>query len=439
MSNSVESVVVRGSHVTAAKVRETVALADAMGLDAFTNSFGYGAMSRCRWHLRVDGKSYPAKAVLGVSADLKHTEHFGGAAHAVNALARLGFHVRNSKTGAFVEPKGLEPHRAATEAHYLGLCEAAGTNVPFPVWPQLPVLPTHYFASGTNEAPQIEGMADSGWDIGVAAQHVRDRAEAALAALAGSDVDVFVDSGAFSEVEFPGGVPTVVKPISSAEWLGRLGLYLRLAKALGSQLYCVAPDLVAHQAETLERLGTYLPQLLQLKALGANVLVPMQKGAMSQVEFAGQVDALLGAGWWLPALPCAKAATSAAEVAEFVAARKPKHVHLLGIGPWSRKAGGARAYLAPFAGTTTTVSMDSAWIPAKVGKAKSRIYTKAQAAAKAVLSAAGWVGTALKRGYSALGLMVCCGHPMPTTTLALACATQPQLPWRSGATAGAVA
>lgn len=433
MSSLIESVSVRGSQVTVAKVRETVALADAMGLDAFTSSFGYGAMSRCRWHLRVNGKSYPAKAVLGVAAGLTYDQHFGGAAHAVNALARLGFHVRNSKTGVFVEPNGLGAHRAAAEAHYLELCEAAGTNHPFPVWPELPVLPTHYFASGTNEAPQIEGMADSGWDVGVAAPNVRERAEAALVALAGSDVDVFVDSGAFSEVEFPGGVPTVVKPISPSEWEARLGLYLRLAKALGSQLYCVAPDLVAHQAETLERLGTYLPQLLELKALGARVLVPMQKGALTQAQFAGEVDALLGAGWWIPALPCAKAATTAGEVAAFVAARRPHHVHLLGIGPWSNKNGGARAYLAPFAGAATTVSMDSAWIPAKVGKAKSRIYTKAQRAAKAALSAAGWVGTQLKRGYSALGIMVCCGHTTPTTTTALLETAQPSLPWPAGA------
>jgi hypothetical protein len=50
----------------------------------------------------------------------------------------------------------------------------------------------------------------------------------------GADVEwpvpVFVDSGAFSEVDFPQGVPTVVKPITAAEWAGRLATMLDLAQ-----------------------------------------------------------------------------------------------------------------------------------------------------------------------------------------------------------------
>lgn len=406
-----ESVVVRGRAVTSDMIRETCALADSVGLDAFCREFGYGLLTRCRFHLRLNGRSYPAKAVLGVAAGLRAGEHFGGAAHAVNALVRLGFSVRNSRLGTWVEPSGLEAHRAAAEQNYRALCSAAGTAQPFPVWPELPALPSHYYASGTNTPNTIRGMADSGWDVGVAAPRVSAEGEAALVALAGSDVDVFCDSGAFSEVKFGPEGPKVVAPITHADWERIFGLYGRLAAALGPQLSVVAPDMVGNQVVTLERLERYRDRLFELRELGCRVLVPMQKGELTQAEFAGWVDELLGEGWWVPALPCAKAATTAAEVAAFVAARKPHHVHLLGIGVWSP---GADSYLAPWAAHDGTVSMDSAWIPAKVGKGPSRIYTKAQAAARVVLSAAGWAKKAVTAGAITLGLMLCCGHPTPT-------------------------
>ncbi len=126
----------------------------------------------------------------------------------------------------------------------------------------------------------------------------------------------------------------------------------------------------------------------------------MQKGELSHAEFAAKVDQVLGFDSWVPAMPCKKAATTAEEVAAFVEARRPAHVHLLGLGLRNRDAAD---YVAPFAGTSTSVSLDSCWITANVGRnkrkdgtVKTRRYTLARDIAHQVLTQAGTLTNRLK-------------------------------------------
>ena len=101
-------------------------------------------------------------------------------------------------------------------------------------------------------------------------------------------------------------------------WSKVLGLYKRLASALGNQVWVVAPDCVGDQVETLRRLVDYRHEIAELILMGARVMVPMQRSDYrSQVEFAALVDEIIGKKW-VPAMPCKKAATSADEVREFV-------------------------------------------------------------------------------------------------------------------------
>jgi hypothetical protein len=272
-------------------------------------------------------------------------------------------------------------------------------------------------------------MALVGMDVGVAAPHVTATSEAELVKLAGTDVQVFVDSGAFSEVEFSpevGGF-VVADEITDAEWLERLALYQRLGAALGSQAWLVAPDQVGSQEITLARLTRYAPQLAQLAATGARIMVVAQKGALSQADFyAAAVEAagLTGKANVVAGLPCKKAATSALEVAQFVLGSKAEHVHLLGKGP---QANDVCDYLAAFAldGVTASVSLDSCWITANAGKSNgkgggARRYTKAQAVAGKVLAAAGRIATAVSKLAGdvvlrlELALKLCLGAPEPT-------------------------
>lgn len=377
---AVAGITLRGRKVTRAKVLAAIAECDRLGKKVFLERHGY--RDSVRWHLRHNGLSYPSKAILGVAAGLKADEFFGGAAHTVSQLAALGFHVRNSVTGDLADAK-LDFLRRA--------CVRAGLDVDQPAWPTTPVAPVAYFASGSNQPGEIRGLAAAGADLGVAVPEITDKSERELHRLAGSDVQVFVDSGAFSEVKFGPNGPEVVKPMGAREWDRVLGLYERLARSLGDQLWIVAPDRVGCQETSLQRLRIYRDRIAALRDLGVRILVPVQKGALSQSEFAKRIDEALGFDDWLPALPAKKAATTAAEVAAFVRDRKPRHVHLLGLGIRSRQI---EAYLKPFVDADCTVSLDSCWITANVGRAgKGRRLTRARDIANSVLSR---VRTAIK-------------------------------------------
>src|SRR5215472_7917225 len=194
-----------------------------------------------------------------------------------------------------------------------------------------------YFASGSNSPADIRGFAACGHAIGVAAIEVSANAEAELVKLAGTGLPVFVDSGAFSEIEFGPKGPQVVRPLTAERWAKTFGLYRRLAVALGSQLSVVAPDRIGDQEHTLALLTRYAAELAELAKLGANVLVPIQKGRWSQTEFARAVERVLPFGW-TAAIPSKKNATTLEEVESFLRDYQPARVHFLGLGVKNRLA-----------------------------------------------------------------------------------------------------
>jgi hypothetical protein len=210
-------------------------------------------------------------------------------------------------------------------------------------WP-FPTAVT-YFMSGTNHPAEIMALADRGESIGVAVNHLTPSAMQTLTDLAGLFPKVFVDSGAFSEVDFGPAGPVYPQPITDAEWRKRLKKYLQLAAALGKQAYLVAPDKIADQEGTLERLTRYAPEIAEAAGYGANILVPVQKGKIDMGSFYNlQLDILHAAGVRLrqvaPAVPLKKDATSIEDLVTFIRSLRcnetnPPRIHFLGRGLFS--------------------------------------------------------------------------------------------------------
>lgn len=222
------------------------------------------------------------------------------------------------------------------------------------------------FASGSNHAGEIRGFAAVGQPVGVAADECRRACEGALIALAGTGLPVFVDSGAFSEVTFGPTGPRVVKPISHQDWLDRLAMYKRLADVLGDQLYAVAPDMVGFQNETLERLRKYRPQIAAIRKAGAHILVPFQRGSMSLPEFDRRVRDALGFSDYVVAFPMKKGATEPEAIEAFLDYRKPREIHLLGLGAKNPRATGVLSMIQEKS-PETAISIDSNKLKAYVG------------------------------------------------------------------------
>lgn len=151
---------------------------------------------------------------------------------------------------------------------------------------------------------------------------------------------VFVDSGAFGEVRFDPSVGRMVTvdPITHEEWVRRLHTYRRIAKALGERCYLVAPDKVGDQAETLRRLERYRDEVRDLRDLGANIIVPIQRGEMTGAEFDRECARVLGFSDYVRGIPSKKAAATVEEIGELSRALpRDARIHLLGLGPFGSR------------------------------------------------------------------------------------------------------
>lgn len=227
----------------------------------------------------------------------------------------------------------------------------------------------NYFVSGSNHVGEIRGLMMSGNNVGVAAPHVTQAVENELSLYAGGLSKVFVDSGAFSEVTFGANGPVITSPITDSDWDDILALYARLAD-MGwrrHQLYLVAPDCVGFQDITLARLAKYADRIKALMASKVNIIVPVQKGALSMADFALKAIEILGTDNVVWGVPSKKDATTVADIAAFVTAIQPNRIHLLGLGTKSKRWPEAVRAIRAACGETIIFS-DSVRITAMVGR-----------------------------------------------------------------------
>jgi hypothetical protein len=227
---------------------------------------------------------------------------------------------------------------------------------------------SNYFMSGANRPSEIHAISCAGGNPGVCAPELSEAALDAILGYCCADTKFFIDSGAFSEVEF-NPAPQIMHPIREEEWGRRLGLYERLAQHMGPQLYCVAPDCVGHQDITWERLCRHRLALRRLLELHVHLIIPLQRGRFRLSTFARMATELLVTKQLVWGLPMRKGATSIGFIKGFCDWLFPQgftKVHLLGMGVYSPD------YLAvlkmfQFQSPGTTVFSDSGRVKALAG------------------------------------------------------------------------
>lgn len=266
-----------------------------------------------------------------------------------------------------------------------------------------------FFASGSNHSGEIRALSYvDGANVGVVADRTVSTgyptAWAELVRFVNTGRKLFVDSGAFTEVKFnvppkgqtrlprpalPFGVPFIDKPLDDiaarhptakkgarvkrGHWDTVFRMYREAAAVYGANAYVVAPDCVAHQPESLARLERYASDVGDVWRAGATVLLPVQKGELSMLEFWQRaLRALrLDAASIVPAIPMAKDATSYEDLLSFVAAVRPSRIHLLGIAPDAKddKFTAALKCIRAIMGDACAVSCDACLVMRWVGKA----------------------------------------------------------------------
>lgn len=196
-----------------------------------------------------------------------------------------------------------------------------------------------HFASGVNAPGEVRGLAASGRNVGITVGEIRTGLLEALEDVSGGMQRVFVDSGAFGEVAFVDGAFVVVNEITESMWDERFEVYRWAACSYGVRAYIVAPDRVGDQAVTLERLARYAADVQVCASARANVIVPVQKGALPMSEMFRRACEILALPNLIAGVPMKKDATSLADLAELVASLPVDgaRVHLLGLGPESKR------------------------------------------------------------------------------------------------------
>lgn len=188
----------------------------------------------------------------------------------------------------------------------------------------------NYFPSGNNHAGEIRGFADAGWNVGVALSDMNEATIHEVLRLKGRQTKVFVDSGAFSEVNKKG---ELVNPISDKDWDKKFDAYDRLGVALGEQMFAVTPDRVGDQSHTLRLLNRFGFRIRALRRAGVNFIVPIMKGTMSMAQFDIACGSSLGFDDYIRGIPLVKNATTPTDLHYFLSNAKPAKIHLLGMGP----------------------------------------------------------------------------------------------------------
>lgn len=210
-------------------------------------------------------------------------------------------------------------------------------------WPTDLAQEGRHFASGVNHPGEVRGIAlsGSGLHVGITFGEIRTGLLEEMERFAGPLFEVFVDSGAFSEVAFNPelGRLVVTKPITHEGWLERFELYAQIGFVHGKRARVVAPDCVGDQDETLRRLTRYAPNVAAVAMTGAQIIVPVQKGALPMSEMYQRSCEILGLRVApIAGVPMKKDATSIADLRELVASLPwyGARIHLLGLGPQSK-------------------------------------------------------------------------------------------------------
>lgn len=235
-----------------------------------------------------------------------------------------------------------------------------------------------HFISGASAPADIRGMMRFSVPFGVSLSELSKVGVRLLCGMWEMPLlRVFVDSGAFSEVDRTG---VVVAPIDDDAWVERVRVVHVLSAALGPpspvgdygpRLYVVAPDRVADQGETLRRLALHAEAMRACRALGAQVVVPIQRGTLTAAAFDLACGEALGFDDFVRGIPGNKAAMPPVELEAFLRARRPRAVHLLGVGPRGASYEPLTALVRRVVGGAA-VSCDSNALAANAGRTNGR-------------------------------------------------------------------
>lgn len=193
------------------------------------------------------------------------------------------------------------------------------------------------YRSGAGSISDLKGYMLSGVPVGLSCSRLSDGQFAYIPSRIEKEIigysyqqKVFIDSGAFSvfQKSLKAGFPIVL------DFDAIMKKYLFYASFGNFSL--VMPDCIGDQEKTFELQFAYRKEIRQLIDLGADVIVPIQKGEKSPPECWKIVSRFLGEDIRI-AIPSNKEAFSVADIEDLLLSEDaPTKIHLLGFTHASR-------------------------------------------------------------------------------------------------------
>jgi hypothetical protein len=255
--------------------------------------------------------------------------------------------------------------------------------------PSPPVGDAFPFASGLKPG-QMWGFAELGWGIGFSLAERRDDVSKDMGRRAWADIlttldaihehlpggfRVLVDNGAVQEVDL--ATMQTQAAITDDQWQLRMGRFVELARRYGDAAWLITPDKVGDQAESIRRLERYAPRLREAAGHGAVLLLTLQPGPLDPVGLEERLRTSLRGvpdRQIVPAFPMRlvpgerRTVTPLPVLVDYVRRRRPRVVHLLGMGPKSRQLTTVLQALAA-ASPSTRVTLDAAVVRSVAARA----------------------------------------------------------------------
>ena len=191
------------------------------------------------------------------------------------------------------------------------------------------VIPFPY-ASGMTRPADFAAAMKSDAGIGVDASEISGPMVDQIAEAANNGKQVFIDSGAFRAFKrmMKSGVESFVDFDKVFDLYFRISD--RLEKGAHHNVMLVMPDVVGDQEETFQLIRQYHEKIAELDARGHEIIIPLQGGEKSLLEFYDDMVTELGHAGFVAGIPSNAKAVDQAQLEELLRERKPNRIHILG-------------------------------------------------------------------------------------------------------------
>lgn len=244
------------------------------------------------------------------------------------------------------------------------------------------------YASGMSRPGDFKAALAAGGGVGVEINELSKNMMELVSQAIADGHEIFVDSGAFRA--FMAAQRNIEKDLALDdvmnfdEVMDKYKVLLdKVVDKVGlgdmriNNLMFVMPDVVGDQAATMDMIGFNMGRIQDFTDYGATVIIPMQRGELSQREAFEQIHEAMDDAPWVPGIPSNAAALSDSEFRNMLSGDyKPSRLHILGAAKESSLFDRMNVIREMYQDSEITVTADANLIRSQIDELKGKNRSK---------------------------------------------------------------